>query len=234
MIRLILADNQAIFRAGAARTLALEDDMRIVSQCEDMPRLYSAIETFRNAVILLSSTLRPEPRSDLKGDSGSNSRQDLRDLIVRTAAADSRVILITENAEQVPDELAGLLDGILCRNVTGSALVDCVRCVGRGQRFVQRSNVTTMQVADTVGTRVRDRLTPKEMQIVALIVQGCKNKDIATQLGTKEQVIKNYLRSIYDKTGVSDRLELALFTIHHRVLAEAAERAASNLHMKSA
>ena len=48
------------------------------------------------------------------------------------------------------------------------------------------------------------------MQIVALIVQGCKNKDIATQLSTKEQVIKNYLRSIYDKTGVSDRLEDAL------------------------
>ena len=71
----------------------------------------------------------------------------------------------------------------------------------------------------SVGTRVRDRLTPKEMQIVALIVQGCKNKHIATQLNTKEQVIKNYLRSIYDKTGVSDRLELALFTIHHRVLA---------------
>ena len=234
MIRLILADNQAIFRAGAARTLALEDDMRIVSQCDDLARLYSAIETSRNSVILLSSTLRPEPRSDLKGDSGSNSKLDLRNLLVRTAAADSRVILITENAEQIPDEVAGLLDGILCRNVTGSVLVDCVRCVGRGQRFVQRSNVTTMQAADTVGTRVRDRLTPKEMQIVALIVQGCKNKDIATQLGTKEQVIKNYLRSIYDKTGVSDRLELALFTIHHRVLAEAAERAANNLHMKSA
>ena len=81
-----------------------------------------------------------------------------------------------------------------------------------------------MQSTDSVGTRVRDRLTPKEMQIVALIVQGCKNKDIAQQLGTKEQVIKNYLRSIYDKSGVSDRLELALFTIHHRVLAEAAAK----------
>ncbi len=73
----------------------------------------------------------------------------------------------------------------------------------RGQRFVQRANVTTMQAADSVGTRVRDRLTPKEMQIVALIAQGWKNKEIALQLGTKEQVIKNYLRSIYDKTGVS-------------------------------
>ena len=69
---------------------------------------------------------------------------------------------------------------------------------------------------------MRDRLTAKELKIVALIVQGYKNKEIATQLGTTEQVIKNYLRNVYDKIRVSDRLELALFTIHHRVLAEAA------------
>jgi DNA-binding CsgD family transcriptional regulator len=75
---------------------------------------------------------------------------------------------------------------------------------------------------DMVGLRVRDRLTPKELRIVALIVQGYKNKEIATQLGTTEQVIKNYLRNVYDKIGVSDRLELALFTIHHRILNEAA------------
>ena len=82
---------------------------------------------------------------------------------------------------------------------------------------------------DLVGTRVRDRLTPKEMRIVALIVQGCKNREIAIRLKTTEQVIKNYLRSIYDKTGVSDRLELALFTIHHRVLAQAAADVGSKL-----
>jgi DNA-binding NarL/FixJ family response regulator len=82
---------------------------------------------------------------------------------------------------------------------------------------------------DMVGTRVRDRLTPKEMRIVALIVQGCKNREIAVRLKTTEQVIKNYLRSIYDKTGVSDRLELALFTIHHRVLAAAAADVGSKL-----
>ena len=85
---------------------------------------------------------------------------------------------------------------------------------------------------DMVGIRVRDRLTPKEMRIVALIVQGCKNREIASRLKTTEQVIKNYLRSIYDKTGVSDRLELALFTIHHRVLAEAAAEVGSKLELE--
>src|SRR6202041_3294294 len=85
---------------------------------------------------------------------------------------------------------------------------------------------------DMVGTRVRDRLTPKEMRIVALIVQGCKNREIASRLKTTEQVIKNYLRSIYDKTGVSDRLELALFTIHHRVLAQAAAEVGTKLEIE--
>ena len=87
----------------------------------------------------------------------------------------------------------------------------------------------TVHEDDPVGVRVRDRLTPKEMKIVALIIQGCKNKEIALRLVTTEQVVKNYLRSIYDKTGVSDRLELALFTIHHRMLAEAAIAAGDSL-----
>jgi DNA-binding NarL/FixJ family response regulator len=84
-----------------------------------------------------------------------------------------------------------------------------------------------------VGTRVRDRLTPKEMRIVALIVQGCKNREIALRLKTTEQVIKNYLRSIYDKTGVSDRLELALFTIHHQVLARAAAEVSNKMEAEA-
>lgn len=218
MIRLILADNQSIFRAGAARVLALEDDIRLVAQCDDVQRLKSAVETHRGAVILLSAGL-------------SLALPEFLPLVI---AAGSRAILILENHEQVADALASQLFGVVFRNVTGNDLIECVRKVHRGQRCVHAGNVTVMQVADSVGARVRDRLTPKEIQIVALIVQGCKNKDIATQLGTKEQVIKNYLRGIYDKTGVSDRLELALFTIHHKVLAEAAANAGRLLPMKSA
>lgn len=218
MNQVILADNQAIFRAGAARVLALEDDLRIVAQCENIEKLLAAIEGFRGAVVLAASSLYP----------------DFPGLLTRIRAQGSHFILVAENTEHIADEVMMLLDGVVCRNVAGTELVDCIRRVAKGQRVLQRANVTRMQAADSVGTRVRDRLTPKEMQIVALIVQGCKNKEIATQLGTKEQVIKNYLRGIYDKTGVSDRLELALFTIHHRVLAEAAAKAGNLIEMKSA
>jgi DNA-binding NarL/FixJ family response regulator len=218
MNRIILADNQAIFRAGAARVLALEDDMRIVAQCEDLGRLLSALDAHRGAILLFSSSLQ----------------LDAQIIVARAHAADSRSILIAENGAEIAPELARALNGVLFRDVPGVNLIDCIRRVAAGQRCVQHSNVTSILAQDTVGARVRDRLTPKEMQIVALIVQGCKNKHIATQLHTKEQVIKNYLRSIYDKTGVSDRLELALFTIHHRVLAEAAAHASDLLQAKSA
>jgi len=218
MNRIILADNQVIFRAGAARILALEEDMRIVAQCEDEAKLVSALESLRGSILLVASSLRV----------------DIPALVERVRSMNSKIVLVAENTEQVADELVSLLDGIVCRNITATDLVDGVRRVAKGQRYMQRANVTAIHSSDSVGARVRDRLTPKEMQIVALIVQGCKNKEIALQLGTKEQVIKNYLRGIYDKTGVSDRLELALFTIHHRVLAEAAAKAGNLIEMKTA
>lgn len=218
MNRIILADNQAIFRAGAARVLSLEDDMRIVAQCEDGTRLTQAVEGFRGALVVFAASLGVNPMA----------------VLAQTKACGSRAIMITENGAEVQEEVLRALDGMVLRGITGADLIDCARKVGRGVRCVQGAKITTLQAPDTVGARVRDRLTPKELQIVALIVQGCKNKEIAMQLGTKEQVIKNYLRSVYDKTGVSDRLELALFTIHHKMLAEAAAKAGSMLERKSA
>ena len=218
MNRIILADNQAIFRAGAARVLAIEDDMRIVAQCDDLARLSSALEAHRGAILIFSASLQ----------------LDIQSILVQAKAGGNRTILVAENGAEQPDPIARALDGVVFRSVAGTGLIDCIRRVANGQRCVQHSNVTSILAQDMVGARVRDRLTPKEMQIVALIIQGCKNKQIALQLHTKEQVIKNYLRAIYDKTGVSDRLELALFTIHHRVLAEAAAHAGDLIHAKSA
>jgi DNA-binding NarL/FixJ family response regulator len=217
MNRIILADNQAIFRAGAARVLALEDDMRIVAQCDDSLRLASAIDAAKGAVVLFSSSMH----------------LDMASTMARIRTAGSRAILIAENGSDITAEIAQAVDGLVFRSIPGVDLLQCIRRVAAGHRSVQHASVATALAQDSVGARVRDRLTPKEMQIVALIVQGCKNKHIATQLGTKEQVIKNYLRSIYDKTGVSDRLELALFTIHHRILAEAAARAGDLLQAKA-
>jgi DNA-binding NarL/FixJ family response regulator len=207
MNKVILADNQAIFRAGTAKILAMEDDFRIIAQCSEAERLFPAMDTFRGATVLFAAALRLSTVQ----------------VVEKARIAGSRCILVAENGEPTQPYFQAGVDGVIQRNVNGPGLIECVRRVARGERNVRPAGSDHPPTnEDLVGARVRDRLTPKEMKIVALIIQGCKNKEIALRLGTTEQVIKNYLRSIYDKTGVSDRLELALFTIHHRILAEAA------------
>jgi DNA-binding NarL/FixJ family response regulator len=216
--KIILADNQTVFRAGAAHALSVDDANRIVAQCVTTEQLLHAVEEFPGSIVLFASTM-------LSGAA-------LDDVTARATAADSRAILIMENGETAPQEMLLKVDGAVARNISGADLVECVRNVAQGQRSIVRAGGDAAQLMDAVGARVRDRLTPKEMQIVALVVQGCKNREIAEKLDTKEQVIKNYLRSVYDKTGVSDRLELALFTVHHRILAEAAAKAGHLIQQK--
>jgi DNA-binding NarL/FixJ family response regulator len=214
MNKIILADSQAIFRAGTAKVLAADDDFRIIAQCSDAERMMHAITTFPGSVVVFASTLKPE----------------FARLKTLLDAAGSRGIVIAENNESPGLFLKHGFSGVIQRNSTGSSLVECVRKVANGETWQPlQARLSEVADQDTVGARVRDRLTPKEMRIVALIVQGCKNREIASRLKTTEQVIKNYLRSIYDKTGVGDRLELALFTIHHRVLAAAAAEVGSKL-----
>jgi DNA-binding NarL/FixJ family response regulator len=212
--KIILADSQAIFRAGTAKVLAMDEDLRIIAQCTDLERMYHAISTFPGSIVLFAASLHP----------------DLPRLHVLLETAGSRGIVIAENCETAGAYLQQGFRGVVFRNVTGPSLAECVRRVAASDTWYPPQIVPPdSPEEDMVGTRVRDRLTPKEMRIVALIVQGCKNREIAIRLKTTEQVIKNYLRSIYDKTGVGDRLELALFTIHHRVLAQAAAEVGNKL-----
>jgi DNA-binding NarL/FixJ family response regulator len=215
MLKIILADNQAIFRAGIAKVLAVEDDVRIVAQAQSVEQAMIAVEKFRGSVMIYASSFLP----------------DTERLAALARESGIQLVVIAENSE-LPDRYlnAGIL-GLIFRSVDAVELLRCVRKVSAGEVYLQdlRAVPHNPETDDFVGARVRDRLTPKELKIVALIVQGFKNKEIANLLGTTEQVVKNYLRNVYDKIGVSDRLELALFTIHHRILAEAAAASAATM-----
>jgi len=207
MLKIILADNQAIFRTGVAKVLAVEDDLRIVAQADNSEKMLMALEKFHASVMIF----------------GSDLQANLQEVVEASRRLKTKLVLIADTGQDSRHYLANGVSGVIYRNVSGEALVQCVRKVNKGETWVQDTHESKETAEnDLVGARVRDRLTAKELKIVALIVQGYKNKEIAVQLGTTEQVIKNYLRNVYDKIGVSDRLELALFTIHHRILAEAA------------
>jgi DNA-binding NarL/FixJ family response regulator len=112
---------------------------------------------------------------------------------------------------------------IVSREIEPEMLVECLRKVAQGEPWLDLRGVAWVleayrtQGLRPVGSRPKVQLTPKESLIVSCVTQGMKNKEIALRVGTTEQVVKNYLRKVYDKLGVADRLELALYCLNHRV-----------------
>lgn len=206
MINVIIADHQAIFRAGVAKVLAVEEDLRIVGQPLTPEAILNTVDKLRPQVVVLSTgfiTMLPE----------------MQEVAQRRQIA---VLMICDNNENASDFMRMGVQGVIYRSASGNMVVEAVRRLAQGQAFLQGPNSSEVEVSeDLVGMRVRNRLSERELRIIAAIVQGYKNREIAAQLYTTEQVVKNALRNIFDKIGVSDRLELALFVVHHRILAQA-------------
>ena len=206
-MQVILADDQAIYRAGIARVLSAEVATEVVAECSRFSELMEAVAKLRCSVVLFPSSFAWEQHK----------------LLDRIEQAGSRAVMILEPGAEVDDSISVRLRGMVTRSMAAPQLIDCLYTVAAGDRYVRRGVVKTMVSPDHLGVKAAQRLTARELQIVALLCEGLKNKQIAQQLGTKEQVVKNYLRTIYAKTNVSDRLALALFTVHHRALAEVVE-----------
>ena len=206
MINIIIADHEAIFRAGVAKVLAVEDDFRIVGQPQTAKQALNALERLRAHVLLISTFFLPE-------------FAEIQSLTARNSVT---TLALAENGDEASAFVARGVQGVVYRSINGSSIVEAVRRLARGEPFVHVPNAEVTEISeDLVGIRVRDRLSEKELRIIAAVVRGYKNRDIAAHLYTSEQVVKNALRGIFDKIGVSDRLELALFVLHHRMLAHA-------------
>lgn len=212
VIRVILADTQAIFRAGLRKIFALEDDLRVVAQAETLPQTLSAVKKFSADVLMFESALVANPVEAVADLLRQNP--ELR-IVVVTPASDEELTL---------DLFRRGAHGIVSREVEPEILVDCLRKVAAGETWLDRQGVHWVmeayrsQNSRPAGSRPKVQLTPKETLIVSCVTQGMKNKEIALRVGTTEQVVKNYLRKVYDKLGVADRLELALYCLNHHVV----------------
>src|ERR1700740_986072 len=211
-IRVILADTQAIFRAGLRKIFALEDDIRVVGQAETLSQTQSAFTKFSADVLIFESALAPNPVEAVTE-------------LLRQAPELKVVVVTPVSDEQLTLDLFRRgAHGILSREVEPEILVDCLRKVAAGEPWLENQAIHWVMEAyrghnlRPSGARPKVQLTPKETLIVSCVTQGMKNKEIAIRVGTTEQVVKNYLRKVYDKLGVADRLELALYCLSHHVV----------------
>jgi len=211
-IRVIVADSQAIFRAGLRKIFALEDDVRVVGQAESLDQTIAAIQKFSADIVIFEALL------------ASNPADAVSDLLRQSASCRLVVVLQEPDQEMTLDLFRRGAHGVVSREVEPEMLVECLRKVSQGEPWLEsRAVAWVLQAYRTqglrpAGSRPKVSLTPKESLIVSCVTQGMKNKEIALRVGTTEQVVKNYLRKVYDKLGVADGLELALYCLNHRVV----------------
>ena len=222
MIRILIADNHPIVREGLSTVLRAEPDMAIVGEAQDGVEALELVETNDPDVILMELKL---PRME--------GLVVLRNLAARSRRA--KVLLFTgsEDREEFVEAMKLGCAGILMKSSAPGLIAKSIRKVYEGEIWLD-ANTTAAVIrqfampAETSGApgdgkppRGRAQLSQREREIIVLIAQGYKNKEIAEKMFITEQTVKNHLHNVFDKLGVSDRLELALYAIHNSLYVKA-------------
>jgi len=213
-IRIAIADDHPIFRDGLRKLLSLEEDFKIVAEARDGREVLDILQKQEPDVLLL----------DLKmpGLDGLTTLQRLQAQKCKT-----KVIVLTasdDEGEYVQAMKFGT-SGIVLKQTATELLIKSIRKVYNGEIWLDsRTTAAVMKQFAAPGEaggkdRERSPLSQREREIVVLVAQGFKNKEIAERMFISEQTVKNHLHNIFDKLGVGDRLELALYAIHKNIRA---------------
>jgi DNA-binding NarL/FixJ family response regulator len=213
-IRIVIADDHPIVRDGIRRLLSLESDIDVVGEAGDGRAVLDVVHETNPDILLLDLRM---PNLD-----GLGALETLQQTNKRT-----RVIILTasEDKNEFVQAMKLGCSGIVLKQTAPDLIVKSIRKVFAGEIWldshttaaVMRQFATPgseMAAQGAKGGRERSPLSTREREIVALVAQGHKNKEMAEKMFISEQTVKNHLHNIFDKLGVSDRLELALYAIH--------------------
>ncbi len=215
VIRIVIADDHPIVRDGLRRLLETEKDFSVVGQAADGREAIRLVHQVRPDILLLDLAMPRLPGLEV-----------LREL--STTSLETRTILLTAavEKEQIVEALQVGARGVVSKEAATELLFKAIRTVVGGQYWVGREEVSDLVAAlrglIPTGADERPRsfgLTRRELEIVAAIVEGCTNRDIAQKFTLSEDTVKHHLTHIFDKLGVSNRLELAMFAVNHRLVA---------------
>jgi DNA-binding NarL/FixJ family response regulator len=213
-VRIVLADDHPIVRDGLKKLLLLEEDFEVVGEAGDGREVLEKVQQLDPDVLLLDLRM---PNLD-----GLSALQSLQQTNKRT-----RVIVLTasEDKNEFVQAMKMGCSGIVLKQTAPDLIVKSIRKVFSGEIWLDSNTTAAVMRQFSTGLegsggqgggkgRERSPLSAREREIVALVAQGYKNKEMAEKMFISEQTVKNHLHNIFDKLGVSDRLELALYAIH--------------------
>ena len=216
LVHIVIADDHPIFRDGLRRLLEAEPDLKVVGEASDGAEAVKMARQLKPDILLLDLAMPRHP-----------GLEALRDLSEGVNSTPVRVILLTAAAEksQIVEALQLGARGAVLKCSATQMLLKAIKTVMAGEYWVGRETVSNLvqylrTLAQSSSDEVRQKkfgLTPRELEIVAAVVVGYSNKEIAEYFRISEDTVKHHLSNTFDKLGVSSRLELALFAVKQSV-----------------
>jgi len=213
-IRILIADDHGLFRDALRKLLEMEEDFEVVGAATDGAEAVQMARELKPDILLLDLAM---PR--LTGI------EALRELSTGSSPVLTVLLAGAVEKRQILEALQLGARGVVLKDAATQLLLKCIRCVMAGEHWVGRDRVadlleTLRQMGPSGAPAAASAhgLTPREREIVAAIVSGQANKDIARSLAISEETVKHHLTNIFSKLGVSNRLELALFAVNQRLV----------------
>ena len=212
-VRLVLADDHSLFREGLRTLLRAEPGFDVVGEAANGEEAVRLVLALKPDVLLLDFVMP-----------GMNGIEVLRELSTADTGG-CRVMLLTAglDRQQTLEALQLGARGVVPKESATPTLFKGIRAVMADQYWIGRESVSDLVRYLTQATRLKPArpsfgLTDRELQIVGAVAEGNGNKDIAERFSLSADTVKHHLTNIFDKTGVSSRVELAVFAIHHSLV----------------